>query len=72
MPVENPSMKSIRESGFKVQDGFGGNPLDNGNWYMMQPSQTERAIKYGILSMFNREENVFADYQSVWRGVYKI
>ena len=49
-------------------EGFGGNPLDNGNWWMMTPSQMEQAIRFGILGQFNREENVFADYDSVWKG----
>lgn len=64
--VENPTMKSL--SKFKVQEGFGGNPLDNGNWWMMTPQQMERAIKYGCLNRFNREENIFADYDKVWKG----
>ena len=64
--VENPTMKSL--SKFKVQEGFGGNPLDNGNWWMMTPQQMERAIKYGCLNRFNREENIFADYNKVWKG----
>lgn len=53
---------------FKPQEGFGGNPLDNGNWWMMTPSQMEQAVKFGCLNMFNREENIFADYDSVWKG----
>lgn len=53
---------------FKLGEGFGGNPLDNGNWWMMTPSQMEQAIRFGILGQFNREENVFADYESVWKG----
>ena len=53
---------------FKPGEGFGGNPLDNGNWWMMTPSQMEQAIRFGILGQFNREENVFADYESVWKG----
>lgn len=64
--VDNPTMKSLAR--FKLQEGFGGNPLDNGNWWMMTSSQMEQAIKYGCLSMFNREENIFADYNSVWKG----
>ena len=64
--VENPSMKSFAK--FKPQDGFGGNPLDNGNWWMMTPQQMERAIKYGCLNRFSREENIFADYDKVWKG----
>ena len=53
---------------FKPQEGFGGNPLDRGNWWMMTPSQMEQAIKYGCLNRFNREENIFADYDKVWKG----
>lgn len=64
--VNEPDIRHFNK--FKPQKGFGGNQLENGNWYMMQPSQMERAIKYGILNMFNREENVFADYESVWKG----
>ena len=64
--VENPTMKSL--SKFKVQEGFGGNPLDNGNWWMMTPQQMERAIKYSCLGLFNRSENIFADYENVWNG----
>lgn len=64
--VENPTMKSL--SKFKVQEGFGGNPLDKGNWWMMTPQQMERAIKYGCLNRFNRNENIFADYDKIWKG----
>lgn len=64
--VENPTMKSLTK--FKVQEGFGGNPLDNGNWWMMTPQQMERAIKYSCLGLFNRSENIFADYENVWNG----
>ncbi len=64
--VSNPTMKSLTK--FRVQEGFGGNPLDNGNWWMMTPQQMERAIKYGCLNRFNREENIFADYDKVWKG----
>jgi len=64
--VDNPSMKSL--SKFKPLEGFGGNPVDNGNWYMMLPSQVEQAIKFGILNEFNREENIIADFDSLWKG----
>ena len=64
--IDNPSMKSLTK--FKPLSGFGGNPQDNGNWWMMTPEQMERAIKYGCLNRFNREENVFADYDKVWKG----
>lgn len=63
---ENPSMKSLTK--FKPQEGFGGNPLDRGNWWMMTPQQMEQAIKYGCLNSFNREENIFMDYDKVWKG----
>ncbi len=64
--VDNPSMKSLAK--FKPQSGFGGNPLDTGNWWKLTPSQLEQAIKYGILGEFNREENIFADYDNIWKG----
>lgn len=53
---------------FKVGEGFGGNPIHKESWWMMTPSQMEQAIRFGILGQFNREENVFADYDSVWKG----
>ena len=62
---ENPSMKSLTK--FKPQEGFGGNPLDRGNWWMITPQQMEQAIKYGCLNSFNREENIFADYDKIWK-----
>jgi SPP1 gp7 family putative phage head morphogenesis protein len=63
---ENPSMKSLTK--FKPQEGFGGNPLDRGNWWMMTPEQIERAIKYGCLGMFNRDENLVSDFDKIWNG----
>ncbi|MGF7108800.1 hypothetical protein [Treponema pedis] len=59
-------MKQIRKN-FKLQKGFGGNPIDNGNWWMLTEGQIERGIQYGIIGEFNREENVIADYDSVWK-----
>ena len=44
--VENRSMKSF--SKFKVQDGFGGNPIAKESWWKLTPSMIERADKYGI------------------------
>lgn len=64
--VENPTMKSLKS--FKPQKGFGGNPLDTGNWWKLTESQIEQAIEYGILGQFNREENIFAVYDDVWDG----
>ena len=44
--VENRSMNSF--SKFKVQDGFGGNPIGKESWWKLTPSMIERADKYGI------------------------
>ena len=44
--VENRSMKSFEK--FKVQDGFGGNPIEKESWWKLTPSMIERADKYGI------------------------
>ena len=67
MEIENVPMKAIRKN-FKPQKGFGGNPIENGNWWMLTEGQIERGIKYGIIGEFNREENVIADYDAVWKG----
>ena len=64
--VENPTMKSLKS--FKPQKGFGGNPLDTGNWWKLTESQIEQAIEYGIQGQFNREDNIFAVYDDVWDG----
>ncbi|MEL5718761.1 MAG: phage minor head protein, partial [Treponema pedis] len=61
--IVNTPMKQIRKN-FKPQKGFGGNPIDNGNWWMLTEGQIERGIQYGIIGEFNREENVIADYDS--------
>ena len=66
--VENPTMKSLKN--FKPQKGFGGNPLDTGNWWKLTESQIEQAIEYGILGQFNREENVFAVYDVSYVNVF--
>ncbi len=64
-------IEEIREE-FKLQKGFGGNPIENGNWWMLTERQIERGIKYGIIGEFNREENVIADYNQVWKGYTRI
>lgn len=46
--VENPTMKSL--SKFKVQEGFGGNPLDKESWWRMTPDMVKRAAKYGLFN----------------------
>ena len=44
--VENRSMKSFWK--FKVQDGFGGNPIEKESWWKMSDAMIKRADKYGI------------------------
>jgi hypothetical protein len=65
--VENPSMASFRKN-FKPMKGFGGNPLDNGNYYMMTPAMFERGLRYGVINEFNLLDNIVADFDSVWKG----
>lgn len=67
--VGNPTMKSLKN--FKPQKGFGGNPLDTGNWWKLTESQIEQAIEYGILGQFNREENIFAVYDGYKTKSYR-
>ena len=45
--VENPTMKSL--SKFKVQEGFGGNPLDRGSWWEMTDNMKRLAEKFGVM-----------------------
>ena len=45
--VANVPMKQIRKN-FKVQDGFGGNPIEKESWWKITPGMIERADKYGI------------------------
>lgn len=54
--VENPTMKSL--SKFKVQEGFGGNPLERGSWWEMTDSMKKLAEKFGIKDTFDRAKNI--------------
>ena len=65
--VENPSMRSLGKH-FKPMKGFGGNPLDSGNYWMMTPTMFERGLRYGIINEFNMLDNIVADFDSVWKG----
>ncbi|MDR2596839.1 MAG: phage head morphogenesis protein [Treponema sp.] len=65
--VENPSMKSLRKQ-FAPMNGFGGNPLDNGNYWMMTKGMFERGLRYGIINEFNMLDNIVADFDSLWKG----
>jgi hypothetical protein len=67
VPVENPAMKNLREQ-FKPMKGFGGNPLDNGSYWMMTPNMFERGLKYGIINEFNFMDNIVSDFNSIWKG----
>ncbi len=44
--VENRSMKSF--SKFKVQDGFGGNPIEKESWWRLTDSMKKRIERYGL------------------------
>ena len=45
--VSDVPIKEIREE-FKLQKGFGGNPIEKESWWKLTPSMIERADKYGI------------------------
>ena len=45
--VENPTMKSL--SKFKVQEGFGGNPLSKGSFWLMTESMKDAALKFDLV-----------------------
>lgn len=50
----NPFYQDI--SGFKTfkpQEGFGGNPLNNGNWWMLTDKMKDRAEKFDLLEEFD-------------------
>jgi SPP1 gp7 family putative phage head morphogenesis protein len=63
--VENPSMKSLRKE-FTPMDGFGGNPLDNGNYWMMTKGMFKRGLYYGVINEFNQLDNIVKDFDSLW------
>ena len=56
--VDNPSMNSFRRSKFKPQKGFGGNPLERGNWWDMTENQKKLAEKYGLMDGFVLEKKM--------------
>ncbi|MDY3723620.1 MAG: minor capsid protein [Treponema sp.] len=51
--VENPTMKSL--SKFKVQEGFGGNPLDKESWWRMTDNMAFRAAEYGLWEVIEKQ-----------------
>ncbi|MDR0501855.1 MAG: phage head morphogenesis protein [Treponema sp.] len=64
--VENPTMKSLGKH-FKPMEGFGGNPLENGNYWMMTKEMFNRGLRYGIINEFNQLDNIVKDFDSVWK-----
>ena len=65
--TENPSMASLRKN-FHPMKGFGGDPLDSGNYWMMTKGMFERGLRYGIINEFNMLDNIVSDFNSVWKG----
>ncbi len=63
--VDNPSMNSFRKSKFKPQTGFGGNPLDSGNWWDLTENQKKLAVKYGLLKEIEKIERDWITGRSV-------
>ncbi|MCL2766031.1 MAG: phage minor head protein, partial [Treponema sp.] len=63
--VENPTMKSFNKH-FKPMEGFGGNPLDSGNYWMMTKGMFKRGLRYGIINEFNMLDNIVSDFNSLW------
>ncbi|MCQ2595970.1 MAG: hypothetical protein MJ196_11980 [Treponemataceae bacterium] len=56
--VDNPSMNSFRKSKFKPQTGFGGNPLDSGNWWDLTENQRRLAKDFGIFELIKEERKM--------------
>ncbi|MCR4713388.1 MAG: minor capsid protein [Treponemataceae bacterium] len=74
--VENPTMKSL--SKFKVQEGFGGNPLDKESWWKMTESMIKNAEKFDVWSdilqqayemdMISYQKELLKGYENVYKG----
>ena len=75
--VSDIPMQTIREK-FKLQKGFGGNPIEKESWWKLTPSMIERADKYGItadivaqareLDMQSYFPELLKGYESVYRS----
>lgn len=57
---------------FVPQKGFGSNPLESGNWWMLRSNQIQRGLDYGIITEFNRSENIIADYDEIWKDYSRV
>lgn len=47
--VDNISMKEFRRRKFKPMDGFGGNPITKGSFWLMSDSMKNQALEYGLV-----------------------
>jgi SPP1 gp7 family putative phage head morphogenesis protein len=65
--VQRVSAKTLRKR-FTPQSGFGGNPLDNGNYWMILPEMFSRGLQTGAIHEFNFMENEAAYHNKVWKG----
>ena len=45
---------ALAEGKFKPQKGFGGNPLERGNWWDMTDSMKKQAVKFGLMEKFEK------------------
>jgi SPP1 gp7 family putative phage head morphogenesis protein len=66
--VENPTMKSLKI--FKPQEDFGGNPLENDNWWRLTENQLEQAIKFNTLRDFKNQEKLTCEKISELKNNY--
>jgi len=64
---KTPGLTAVQR-GFKAQSGFGRDPLDSGNYWMMLPEMFQRGLETGAISVFNFMDNVVTDYDKVWKG----
>lgn len=47
--VDNISMDEFRRRKFKPMDGFGGNPITKGSFWLMSDSMKNQALEYGLV-----------------------
>ena len=75
--VSDIPIEEIREE-FKLQKGFGGNPIEKESWWKLTPSMIKRADKYGItadivaqaqqLDMQSYFSELLKGYESVYQS----
>ena len=59
--VENPTMKSL--SKFKVQEGFGGNPLERGSWWEMTDNMKRLAEKFEVMEKIEAAKEILVEHK---------